>query len=326
MKPIKTALLAALVLASSACTFGKIEPGHVGVVVPLSGTEKGELKTIQNGWYAYSFNTQVFEFPTYKQNHNWTASKSEGKLNTDERLYFMDKRGQKVGADVGIQYSVPAGNVTKLFTTYRQPLEQVQDTVLKMEVRNALNRAAQQYDAEDMFGDKRAAFFDDALARVQASVGPNGIEVTNLYLNGELELPPAIATTITAQLQGKMTAQQKVNEKLAVEAEAAKTVAQAEGEAKARTAKAQGEANARVAGAKGEADAILVQAEAQAKANEILNRSLSGSILEVRKLEIQADVQKAYAEKWQGGVPSQILPSQVGGYMMDMRGMQAAPK
>lgn len=303
------------------CTCGKIEPGHVGVVVPLSGDEKGTLETTNNGWYMYSFNTQVYEFPVFNQNHNWTNAKNEGHKDMDERLYFMDKNGLRVGADVGIQFHVPAGAVTTLFKTYRQSLGEIRDTVLKMEVRNALNVAAQKYSAEDMFGDKRAVFFTDALALVREDMGKNGLDIDNLYLNGELELPEQLVKTIQAKQQATLFAQQKVNEKLGVEAEAAKVVAAAEGNARAVKAKAEGEAAAEVAAAEGSAKAVLIKATAEAQANEKLAKSLSGSILEIRKMEINADVQKSYAEHWQGGVPNTVMPSQAGGFLMDMRGM-----
>lgn len=295
----------ALALAASTlsgCTCGKIEPGHVGVVVPLSGSDKGHLETTQNGWYTYSFNTQVYEFPVYNQNWNWTHAKNEGKEGVDERLYFMDKSGQRVGADVGVQYHVPAEVVTKLFTTYRQDLNHIRDTVLKMTVRNALNMAAQNYSAEDMFGEKRSAFFKDTLALVQKDLEPNGLHVDNLFLNGELELPESLRQTITAKIQATLTTQQKENEKLTVQAEAQKQIAAAEGAAKAQIAQAEGEAKSR-----------LLRAEAEAKANTVLGQSLlQPGILELRKLEIQAEVQKAYALKWGGQVPTTILPGQAG--------------
>jgi regulator of protease activity HflC (stomatin/prohibitin superfamily) len=307
---MKKLIIILAALAISACTFGKIDPGHVGVVVPLSGNDKGTLETASNGWYIYSFNTQVYEFPTYNQNHNWTNVEGEGNKSVDERLYFMDKNGLRIGADVGIQFHVPSESVTVLFKTYRQDLDHVRDTVLKMEVRNALNLAAQDYSAEDMFGDKRSAFFVKALALVRENVGKNGIQVDNLYLNGELKLPDQIVATIQAKQQATLFAQQKVNEKLAVEAEAAKIVAKADGDARAA-----------VAEAKGAADSQILRATAEARSNELIGRSLQTSgILELRKLEIQADVQKAYAERWQGAVPQTILPGQAGGFMMDMRG------
>jgi regulator of protease activity HflC (stomatin/prohibitin superfamily) len=323
----------AVMATMSACTWGKIEPGHVGVVVPLSGDEKGTLETTSNGWYMYSFNTQVYEFPVYNQKWNWTSDKNEGKTDVDESIKFGDKNGLQLGADVGIQFHVPSNEVTTLFKTYRQPLDDIRDGVLKMSVRNALNLTAQSYTAEDIFGDKRGEFFDKALARVRSEMDPNGLHVDNLYLNGNLALPPQIRDTIQAKLQATMLAQQKENEKRTVEAEAAKQVAKAEGDAKARVAQAQGEATAAVAAAEGEAksavaaakgkaDSLELEATAEADANRKIASSLTGPILELKKLEIQAGVQKAYAQKWQGGVPTTILPGQANGYLMDMRGMK----
>ena len=339
---MKNSILLVTMLLFTACTFGKIEPGHVGVVVPLSGNEKGQLETTSNGWYMYSFNTQVYEFPVFNQQHNWTASKKEGKTEENERLFFGDKNGLRLGADIGIQFHVPASQVTTLFKTYRQDLDHVRDTVLKMSVRNALNMTAQNYTAEDIFGEKRGEFFNKVFEQVKNEMQPNGLEVVSIYLNGELELPDAIRTTIQAKLQATMSAQQKENEKRTVEAEAAKTVAaatgaahaqiataegqaktdvaKAEGEAKAAIAKAEGIATARIAEARGRAEARVLEATAEATANAKLASSLTGSILELRKLEIQAGIQKAYADKWQGGVPTTILPGQVGGQFLDIRG------
>lgn len=334
---MKRSLIVAMLFMSAGCTWGKIDPGHVGVVVPLSGNDKGTLETASNGWYMYSFNTQVYEFPVYNQQHNWTASKTEGKTDENERLFFGDKNGLRLGADIGIQFHVPAELVTTLFKTYRQDLDHIRDTVLKMSVRNALNMTAQSYTAEDIFGDKRGEFFTKVFNQVKTEMQPNGLEVVSIYLNGELELPEAIRTTIQAKLQATMSAQQKENEKRTVEAEAAKTVAAAEGaahaqiataegQAKTDIAKAEGEAKALVTAARGRADAQVLEATAQAISNQKLASSLTGSILELRKLEIQAEVQKAYASKWQGGVPTTILPAQAGGYMMDMRGMAPVGK
>ncbi len=329
-------MVAVLMMSAVGCTCGKIEPGHVGVVVPLSGNDKGQLETTSNGWYMYSFNTQVYEFPTFNQPHNWTNEKG----GTDQ-LHFGDKNGLQLGANIGIQFHVPAEHVTKLFKIYRQPLDTIRDTVLKNTVRNALNMTAQNYTAEEIFGDKRGEFMDKVKAKVTRDLEENGIVVTDLYMNG-LDLPKQISDTIQAKLQATMLAQKAENEKRTVEAEAAKTVAQAEGaaraqvataegqartniataegEAKARVAKAEGEAAARVANAKGNADALLLEATAQAQANKKIAESLTSSILELKKLEIQANVQKAYADKWQGGVPTTILPGQVAGQFLDIRG------
>lgn len=328
---------AAFMMVTSSCTWGKIEPGHVGVVVPLSGNDKGTLETTSNGWYLYSFNTQVYEFPTFNQPHNWSNENG-----ATDQLHFGDKNGLQLGGNIGIQFHVPAEHVTKLFTTYRQDLDKIRDTVLKNTVRNALNMTAQNYTAEEIFGDKRGEFMEKVKMRVTTDVAENGIVVTDIYMNG-LDLPKQISDTIQAKLQATMLAQKAENEKRTVEAEAAKDVAKAtgaanaqvataegqaktniataEGEAKARIAKAEGEASARVAQAKGNADAMVLEANAQALANKKLGDSLSPAILELKKLQISADVQKAYADKWQGGVPTTVLPGQVAGQFLDIRGM-----
>lgn len=328
-------LVLALALMVGGCSCETIEPGHVGVIVHLTGDEKGGMEVVSNGRYYPGVNTKIYIFPTYNQQHVWTAAKNEGKNGVDERLYFTDKQGLRLGADVGIQFNVPPANVEHLFVTYRQDLDSIRDTVIKMSVRDSLNATAQNYTAEDIFGEHKSRFFTDTLLRVQKQMESTGIVVSNLYLSGELELPKQISETIQAKLQATMMAQQKDNERKTVEAEAAKEVAKATGEAQAaktraegaavaRVAQARGEADAQVAAAKGRADSLVLEATAQAAANQKLANSLTPQILELKKLEIQAGVQKAYADKWSGGVPTTILPQQSQGMMLDIRGMQQA--
>jgi hypothetical protein len=316
---MKKLYLAAALLTLSACTFGKIEPGHVGIVVPLSGNTAGQYEVRQNGWYFYSFNTQVYEFPTYNLQHSWTNAENEGHKGVDERLYFMDRDGQRLGADIGIQYNVPRDEVVLLFTKYRDGLDHLRDTVLKNTIRNALNIAAQDYKAAEIFGDKRGEYFAKVLKLARADMDPNGLHIDNLYLNGELELPQVIRETITASVNATQLSIQKENEKRAVTAEAAKNVAKAEGDARSAVATAEGAARVAKAYADGEASKILTVATAQAKANQAISNSLNSTLLELKRLEINADIQKAYAEKWQGGVPTTILPSQGTGLFLDMR-------
>lgn len=298
--PTALLILLGLSLFGTGCTWGRVDPGHVGVVVPLTGDNKGKLEIIDPGWYMYSFNTNVYEFPTYNLQHNWTNVEGEGHKDMDERLYFADKDGQRIGVDLGIQYNVPREKVGTLFTTYRLGnLDTLRDTVLKMTVRDALNRVAKDYKAQEIYGEKRAEFFDKALGVVRTNMEPVGLHVDNLYVNGDLDLPKALKDTITAQLNATLVAQQKENEKRAVEAEAAKQVA-----------KAQGEANSAIAEAEGAKKARILRAEGEAQANRLMAESLTGNIFELRKLEIWSDVQKAYAQRWGGGTPATVLPGQ----------------
>lgn len=279
MKRFGMLLLAVLALSFTGCS--KVPAGHVGVKVYLLGTSKGvDHEVLGIGRYYIGINEELYLFPTFQQNYTWTKSVHEGAA-TDESITFQTKEGLTVNTDVGITYSLNPDKISTVFQKYRRGIDEITDTFLRNEVRDAINSVASTMTVEDVYGNGKVKMMDDVQKIVAAQVGPIGINIEKVYLINQMRLPENVVGALNSKIEATQRAQQRENELREAEAQAKKEVAKSEGEAMQKKALAEGEASA-----------ILTEAEAQAKANKILSESLTPALIEYRKID-----------KWNGQLP-----------------------
>ena len=268
----KILLLSALALVGCSET---IPPGHVGVIVSLTGDEKGvHEKSVGVGKYWVGWNEELHLFPTFTKTYNWTKSPSEGSPQ-DESISFQTKEGTVVNGDFGITLSVNPEKAATLFQKYRRNVDEIIDTVLRNSVRDALVAETASMGIEDVMSQAKVPMIERVGAKVKAEVKDNGISVEKVFIIGEFRPPEGIVAAINAKMAATQNAIKVENELRQTEAEAKKQVI---------AAKAAGEA-------------LLAKAEAESKANDLLAKSLSPQL-----------ISKMYLEKWNG-----VLPTYTGG-------------
>jgi regulator of protease activity HflC (stomatin/prohibitin superfamily) len=271
----KAAILLLMLPLLSACTI--ISPGYAGVKVNQWGDDKGVASApLVTGRVVYNpISTSVFEFPTFMQTTQWEK---------EEALTFNSKDGTRITAAFSLGYQLKAEKVPEFYVKFRtDDLERFTDGYLHNVARDAVNEAAVQYTTEQIYGEKKEELLAKVRERINAHVGPFGIEVQQFGIVGALDLPPPIVAAMNAKIEAIQNAIMIENQLRSSEAEAKKTVAVAEGAAKARIATAEGEA----------------------AANRALTASLSSTLWEWKRLEIQAQA----TQKWDGGLPHMITGS-----------------
>ena len=248
----------------------KVPAGYVGVKFYLLGGDKGvDIEELSPGRYWIGINEELYNFPTFTQNYVWTSSKDEGSIN-DESFNFQDIDGLELNADVGITYKISPDQVTEIFEKYKRGVEEITDIYLRNMVRDALVETSSQFKVSHIYGIGKAEVMNIVEAKVREQVGTLGIEVEKLYWIGRIKLPPAAKESIDMKTKATQLAMQKENELRQTEAEKQKLLLKADGEA----------------------GAILKVAEAQAKANRLLNASITKTLVEYKKIE-----------KWDGILP-----------------------
>lgn len=261
-------MLMPLFLIVTACS--KVPAGYVGIKVYLLGNAKGvDHEEVPVGWIWIGIHKELFLFPIFEQNYVWTADVKEGSPN-DESFTFQTSEGLGIGADIGISYNIDPAKVSTVFEKYRRGIDEITDTFLRNHVRDALNTAASDMTAQDIYGPKKTVFMDTVQAQVQREVDEIGIRISRIYLIGTFRLPPNVVAALNSKIEATQRAQQRENEIREAQAVAKKLIATAEGEAKS----------------------ILVKAEAQAKANKALSASLSPNLIQYEKIQ-----------KWDGKLP-----------------------
>lgn len=249
-------------LSLSAC--GYVGPGEEGIIVNSLGDSKGVVtEPVGTGYHYLGWFSHLYTFPTFTQNYNWTDQNRE-------QITFADSGGLSVVTDIGISYHVVPGKVPELFQKYRRGIEEITDIYLHNMVRDSLNEIGSKHPIEFIYGEGKSQIITDVQKAVEVQVKDYGIEVEKVYWIGQLHLPDAVTTSINNKIQATQLAQQKQNELVQAQADAAKVVATANGDAQS----------------------TLLKANAQAQANKALAASISPEL--TRYLEVQ---------RWDGKLP-----------------------
>ena len=272
-----------LMLASSSVSY--ISPGHVGIVIHRAG---GGVDKTALGPGLHGRNplfTQIVEYPTFMQTLVLTRASTEGSQNNDE-INVNSQEGQPLSVDVSMSFELDATRVPQLYQTFRTDIATIQHGYVKQTIRQALQEVIGGEQIADIIGPKKAEAVGRAQALIASRLAPYGIEVKQFTLN-ELRAPETVMSAINTKnvmQQQALTAQNELQK---------------------NTFQAQGDSIKAV----GRAKAILAEAQAQAQANELLAKSISGSL-----------VQYEMAKKWNGVMP------QVSGAAMPMIQMPGATK
>lgn len=285
MKKISGFVVLSLALLLSGCT--RIGVGHVGVKVSMAGTDRGvENAPAVTGWVFYNpFSTNVIEYPTNVHTVVWTKNAGEGNP-SDESVTFTNREGLAINADVSLNYSLDPNKVPQFYVHFlSKDLDTFNNGYLRTIVRNCLNDNAGNYNVQQIMGDN-VQFLQAAQNCVSNLVGKYGVQMDAHALGfiGAPRPPEVVIQNINAKIQAEQIAQQKQNELLQVQADAAK----------------------QVAAAKGKADSMVTEANGEAEANRIRTASITPVILQNKALDNQHDA----IWRWDGKMPDTVVSGQ----------------
>lgn len=254
-------------LAKSTVTY--IEPGHVGIVIHRGGGGV-DPQPLGPGFHLRNpLLTQINEYPTFMQTLVLTKDPTEGSANNDE-INVNSIEGQPLSLDVSMSFELRPDKVPQLYSTFRTDVYTIQHGFIKQAIRQSLQEVVGNEEIAAILGPKKAEVVARTQAALQKRVDAYGIDVKQFTLN-EFRAPKAVMDAISLKnvmQQQALTAQNELQK---------------------NTFQAQGDSIKAV----GRAKAILAEAEAQAKANDLLSRSITANL-----------VQYEMAKRWNGQMPT----------------------
>jgi len=245
-----------------------IPPGHVGIKVNQSGSDRGVQDfPLQTGRVFYNPITEdVLDYPTYVQRVIWTRSADEGK-SLNEEINYNSKDELVFHGDFTCSYELAREKVPHFYVRFRNDdISSFTHGFFRDQVRDALNEVAVNYTADELYGEKKTEFLEKALARLKSRVEPFGVNVMALGYASSPRPPEQVAKAINNKIEAIQRAIQAENEKREATAQASKVIELAKGTA---------EANQRIAA------------------------SITANIVEWRRL----DVQQQAISRWNGAMP-----------------------
>src|SRR5216684_7074516 len=270
---VVTGILAVIVLASLISSFSVIAPGNTGVIFNIW---TGSLRSVPQGmaWRA-PFITRVQSYPTALRTYTMVRRSGEGSSSVDDSIDLPTREGQHITQDISVTYNTSEDKAAQVFKSFRgSDISEIESTFIRRTIITVAQNAAGQMSLSELISSKR----DELQGVIQRSLS---VELTKMGFTldkvnlGASHLPQTLET----QMQQKMAAQQQAQ--------------QAEYELQ----KQEMLAKAAVAKAEGEGQAILVRARADAEANQLLQSTLTPTLIKVKAIE-----------KWNG-----VLPSVTGG-------------
>jgi regulator of protease activity HflC (stomatin/prohibitin superfamily) len=276
-------LVVLIVLLPNMVTY--INPGHVGILIHRAGGGVDKTPLGPGIHLRNPLLSQIEEYPTYMQTLVLTRGAVDGASGNDE-INVNSVEGQPLSLDVAMSFELDASKVPELYQTFRTDVRTIQHGYVKQAIRQALQEVVGSEEIAAILGPKKA----EAVARTQRlleqRLAPYGLLVKQFTLN-ELRAPQAVIEAINTKNVMQQTA-------LTAQNELQKNEFQARGDS---------------IKAAGRAKAILAEAEAQAKANELLARSITPTL-----------VQYEMMKRWNGQMP------QVSGGAMPMIQLPTAVK
>jgi regulator of protease activity HflC (stomatin/prohibitin superfamily) len=245
-----------------------VNPGYVGIVIHRAGGGV-DSKPLGPGLHMRNpLTTGIEEYPIFMQTLVLAKASTEGSQNNDE-INVNSKEGQPISLDVSMSFELDADKAPFLYTSFRRDIASIQHTYVKQSIRQALQEVIGNEEIAAVIGPKKA----EAVARTQQLISerlaPYGFIVKQFSMN-EFRAPPSVIEAIN---QKNVMQQQALT---------------AQNELQKNTFQAQGDSIK----AAGRAKAILAEAAAQARANELLSKSITGTL-----------VQYEMAKRWNGQMP-----------------------
>ena len=245
-----------------------IEPGHVGIVIHRGGggvdpTPLGPGFHLRN-----PLMTQIQEYPTFMQTLVLTRESNEGSPNNDE-INVNSVEGQPLSLDVSMSFELSGDKVPQLYQTFRTDVETISHGYIRQAIRQSLQEVVGNEEIAAILGPKKAEVVTRTQANLQKRLDPYGIVVRQFTLN-EFRAPKAVMDAISL----KNVMQQQA---LTAQNELQKNTFQAQGDS---------------IKAAGRAKAITAEAEAQARANELLSKSITNTLVQYER-----------AKRWNGQMP-----------------------
>ena len=264
-----------LVLIPNMVTY--VNPGSVGIVIHRAGGGV-DPKPLGPGLHMRNpLTTGIEEYPIFMQTLVLARGATEGSPANDE-INVNSKEGQPLSLDVSMSFELDADKAPYLYTSFRRDIGSIQHTYVKQTIRQALQEVIGNEEIAAVIGPRKAEAVNQAQQRIAAALAPYGFVVKQFTIN-ELRAPDAVIQAINQ----KNVMQQQA---LTAQNELQKNQFQAQGDS---------------IKAAGRAKAILTEAEAQSRANELLSRSITPTL-----------VQYEMAKRWNGQMP------QVSGSAMPM--------
>lgn len=211
-------------------TVERVDAGHVGIKVNLTGDNRGVSKyEYKTGWVVYnSWTERLYEFPTYQQTVEYPVQQ------------IITKGGFPASIHPTFNYTLNPGNIGDMFQNLRLGIKEIEQNWLKTAIVGAVNDEANHWSVDSLFNNRGQ--FEAAIVAAANNRVSKYFNISGLRTN--ITPPEQLQNAITAKTKAIQEVQVAENERLVAIATGERMVAQARADSASRVITAAGEAEA----------------------------------------------------------------------------------
>lgn len=260
----------------------------IGLYIAIAGwytVDAGERAVqLRNGAITRTNDAGLYFKLPFIDSVKYISTRTQNRSFNELSTYSKDQQPAKIRASV--TYRVPAGDAESVYLNFRD-IEGLASNTIERQVPNQIENVFGHYSAIEAV-QKRAQLTKDVNDAIKQSLENYPIIVESVQIE-DIDFSRAYEQSVEDRMKAEVEVQtQKQNlEKEKITAEIAVT-------------KAQAIADSTLAQAKAEAEAVILKGEAEAKAITAKTKALQAN---------SALVELTKAEKWDGKLPSTVLPN-----------------
>lgn len=222
-----------------------VEAGQAAVVVVLG---KVQPEALPSGFHLVNPIAEVIPMDVKTRNYTMTNVSDEGQKRGDDSIAVISSDGLTLKLDATVFYALKQEKLPEIYRTIGLDVE---ERIVRSEIRASMRDAAAALTATELYTTKRMAFVEQITKALKSSLEGRGILLEQVLLRNVL-LPEQITRAI--------------NDKIAADQESQKMAFVLQKE-------------------KQEAERKRIEAEGQAKAQQIVSASLTPQIIEFQRIQ-----------------------------------------
>ncbi|WP_336514068.1 SPFH domain-containing protein [Pollutibacter soli] len=217
-----------VVAAAQPFILERVDAGHVGIKVNLTGDNRGISKfEYKTGWVIINtWVSKLYEFPTFQQHIDYPEQS------------VITKGGFSAVIKPSFNYSLKPGDIGDMFSNLRLDVKQIEQQWLQTAIVGTVNDVANKWAVDDIFNE-RERFESDIVAEANRRVS-KWFVISQLRTN--IVPPAALQQSIEAKTQAIQEVQVAENQAKVAIAEGERKIAKARADSAAKVIEAAGEA------------------------------------------------------------------------------------
>jgi regulator of protease activity HflC (stomatin/prohibitin superfamily) len=249
IKGLSIFLLGLVITIIQPYSMERVDAGHVGIKVNLTGDSRGVSKyEYKTGWVLYNTWTEnMYEFPTFQQHIEFEAQQ------------VITKGGFPADIKPSFNYALKPNAVGDMFQNLRIPIKDVEQGWLKTAIVGAVNDVANTWEVDSIFGHRQG--FEAAIVAECNLRLSKWFTVSQMRSN--IVPPEALQEAIVAKTRSVQQAEASIQQALAAEADGKR----------------------KVAIARADSAETIINASAKARAMELTQQKLTPLFVEYKKIE-----------------------------------------